>query len=281
MSDSGKRFNFKSVVYGFLSFGFLLFLLSVCLVLKFTFFSKDFMLESMANSGYYEMTKDELCDELQDLGHASGLPDEFFDDFVRGLDMVEIERTYISAFYTGSSELVDTDKFKQSLIDAVNVYIDENNIDNKKADENSILHFVNEASSIYVKTVKIPFFEVLAKYIKNVDTPLTVAVIGIAAAVLAVAAIIFFTNRYKHRRYRYLTYGLGAGFLSVAVVPIVVYSSGIIPKINLATRSLYNLFVGYFNSLFMYFWIFAGILLFLSVIGFVVYRQKYLKAIGR
>ncbi len=282
MSDSKRKSHVKPVIYGFLSFmlGFVLFALSICLVLRFTFFSQDFMLDSMANSGYYEMVKDELGDKLKSLGHASGLPDEFFDEFVKKIDIVNVERNYVSSFYTGSSTLVDTNTFKQDMIDAINVYIEENNIDKEKANEDSILYLVDEASSIYVKTVNVSFFAVFANYINKLDTPLRMVTIGLAAAALVIAAIIYFTNQFKHRRYRYITYGLGAGFLSVIVIPIVVFSSGIIPKVNLATRSLYNLFVGYFNSMFMYFWIFAAILLFLTVICFVVYLQKYNKAVG-
>ncbi len=282
MSDSGKKFNIKSLIYGFLSFmlGFVLFLLSICLVLRLTFFSQDFMLDSMANTGYYEMVKDELCDKLKNLGHASGLPDEFFDDFVDDIDIVEVERNYVSAFYTDVSTLVDTDTFKQELMDAINVYIDEKNIDKEKAKEENLGYFIDEASSIYVKSVTVSFFSILANYINKLDSPLRMTEIGLGAAALIIAAIIFFTNRYVHRRYRYLTYGLGGGFLSVIVIPIVVFASGIIPKVNLTTRSLYNLFVGYFNSMFMYFWIFSAILLFLAVLCFFVYRTKYLKAIG-
>ncbi len=282
MSESNRRSKVKPLIYGFLSFmlGFVLFLLSICLVLKFTLFSENFMLDSMANTGYYEMVKDELNDKLKNLGHASGLPDEFFDDFIKDIDIIEVERNYVSAFYTGSSTLVDTDTFKQQLLASINDYVEENNIDKEKADEKNILYLVDEASSIYVKTVTVSFFSVIANYINKLQTPLSMTLVGLVVAALVIAAIIYFTNTYKHRRYRYLTYGLGAGFLSVLVVPIVVFSSGIIPKVNIATRSLYNLFVGYFNSMFMYFWILAAILLFLTVLGFIVYRQKYLKAIN-
>lgn len=282
MSDSKKKFDIKPLIYGFLSFvlGFVIFLLSICLVLRLTFFSRDFMLDSMANSGYYEMVKDELNDKLKDLGHASGLPDEFFDEFVGKLDIIDVERNYVAAFYTGESTLIDTDKFKQQLLDSINTYIEENNIDKEKANENSVLYLVDRASSIYVNAVTVSFFSVLANYIKSLDGPLTMVTIGLAVVALIIAVIIYFTNVYKHRRYRYLTYGLGAGFLSVTVIPIVIFLSGIIPKVNISTRSLYNLFVAYFNTMFMYFWIFAAVLLLLTIISFVLYRQKYLKAIN-
>ncbi len=282
MSDSKKKFDIKPLIYGFLSFvlGFVLFLLSICLVLRLTFFSQDFMLDSMANSGYYEMVKDELNDKLKDLGHASGLPDEFFDEFVKKLDIIDVERNYVAAFYTGESTLIDTDKFKQQLLDSINTYIEENNIDKEKANENSVLYLVDQASSIYVNAVTVSFFSVLANYIKNLDGPLTMVTVGLTVVALIIAVIIYFTNVYKHRRYRYLTYGLGAGFLSVTVIPIVIFLSGIIPKVNISTRSLYNLFVAYFNTMFMYFWIFAAVLLLLTIISFVLYRQKYLKAIS-
>ena len=73
-----KGSKIRSAVYIFLSFmlAFSLFLLSICLTLRFTVFSKDFMLNSMADTGYYDMVKDEMKEKFKNVGHASGLSDE-------------------------------------------------------------------------------------------------------------------------------------------------------------------------------------------------------------
>lgn len=282
MSHSEHKFDVKPVIYGFLSFmlAFMLFLLSICLVLQFTLFSEDFMLNAMADTGYYEMVRDEMSDKLKNLGHASGLSDEFVDNFVRKLDIIEAEKKYISGFYSGGSTLVDTTEFKQDFLAAIDQYIIDNDIDKEKASEKNLSYLADSAASIYASKIKISFFAIVGNYIGKLESPLRTAEIGLSVAAVVIIAIIFFTNRFKHRRYRYICYGLSGGFLSVLVIPIVVFALGIIPKVNFKTRSLYNLFVGYLNAFFANFWIYAVILLFLSVLTFVLYRRHYLKAIS-
>lgn len=278
-----KGSKIRSAVYIFLSFmlAFSLFLLSICLTLRFTVFSKDFMLNSMADTGYYDMVKDEMKEKFKNVGHASGLSDEFIDSFVGSMDILEIERDYISSFYSGGKTLVDTMKFKQDLLAAIDKYIEDNDIDRSKASESSISYLVDHMSKIYVNMISIPFFSVVGNYINKLNTPLRIAEIGLGVFALVIAAIIIFTNEYTHRRFRYLCYGFTGACLTVAVLPSVVLISGIIPKINLGDRSLYSLFVNYTTSAINHFWVYVGILAFFAAMSFAVFMIKYKKARGK
>ena len=281
-SHSKKKSVIKPVLYAFLSFAlaFMLFLLSICLVARITLFSQDFMLTAMAECDYYSMIKDELRTQLKNLGHASGLNDDLVDTYVESLDIRQIETEYISAFYSGETTLVETNEFKQTFKAAIDQYVEDNNIDKSKANENNIIFLVDEAAGIYVNCISIPFFSVIANYFYKLSTPLNIAAVALFVFSLAVAAIIFFTNEFRHRRYRYLCYACTTSFISVTVIPLVVFISKYIEKINLGTRSLYNLFVTYFTSLFKDFWVFSGVFLFLSILTFVLYYRAYNKAVN-
>ena len=238
------------------------------------------MKSAMSGTGYYEFVSEEFSDGMKNLGHASGLSDEFVDDFVKKLDFIEIEGEYIDAFYTGESTLVNTTHFKQTMLGALNDYIEENNIDREKASEANLSYLVDKVAELYVAHVSIPFFSVLGNYISKLDTPLRVTEIVLAILALGIAAILYFTNEYKHRRYRYLCYGLIGATLTTAVIPAVVGIMGFVSKANISSRSLYNLFVSYFNSFFNYFWIFAGIWALLSVLSFVMFYTRFKKAVN-
>lgn len=278
-----KKSKVKSVLYIFLSFmlAFSLFLLSICLTLRMTVFSRDFMLNSMADTGYYDMVKDEMADKFKNVGHASGLSDEFIDDFVKDMDLIEIERDYIYSFYSGNKTLVDTMKFKQDLLAALDKYIEDNNIDRSKASEKNLNYLADHLSKVYVSMISIPFFSVVGNYLNKLDTPLRVAEIGLGIFAIVIIALIFFTNEYSHRRFRYLCYGFTGGCLTVAVIPSVLLISGIIPKINLDDRSLYSLFVSYATSIVNHFWIYVAILAFFAGITFAMFLIKYKKALGK
>ncbi|MGN0499420.1 MAG: hypothetical protein ACI4F6_10240 [Acutalibacteraceae bacterium] len=281
-SHHRQKSKVKPMLYGLLSFllAFVLFLLSVFIILETTVFSQDYMISKMGESGYYAMVKDELKSELKSLGNASGLNESFAEGFVQSLDINEIELNYISAFYTGDTTLVDTTEFKQQLYAALDSYMDENGINKSSVSQENLSYFVDQASERYVTQVSIPFFSFVANYIYKASTPVLIITISLAAVALIITLIIVFTNKFKHRRFRYLCYGFTSTFLAVTVIPIVVLLSGKISQINLNTRSLYNLFVSYANGVFMYFFIFSAILLVLSVLSFILYRRYYIKAVN-
>ena len=102
----------------------------------------------------------------------------------------------------------DTTLFKQSLYTAIDHYISEKKYDKSKTSGENIDYFVNSATDIYVNQISIPFFSVVANYIYKAQPLVNGLIIGLSIAALIIAAIIFLTNKYRHRRFRYLCYGL-------------------------------------------------------------------------
>lgn len=274
-----KQSKVKSFLYSVMAFflSFVMFLLSICIVLKFTVFSQNYMLTTMDNDGYYGMVKTELQSRLTDLGYASGLDAEFAVDFAGSYDVKKAVETYIGSFYSGEDTIVDTTTFRQQLYSAVNDYAVQKKISIDTETENNIIYFVNEAASIYVDQIAIPFFSVIGKYIGGLSTAINITIIVLVAMTLGISAVIFFTNRYKHRRFRYLCYGLTGASLATLVIPVLVSLSDKITKVNINTRSLYNLFVGYFTNLFMCFYLCAGGLAVLALASFIAYKVYYQK----
>jgi len=274
-----KKSKLKSVLYSVMAFflSFVLFLLSICIVLRFTLLSKNYMLGIMDNKGYYSMVRNELQSRLTDLVHASGFDEEFAVSFANGYDVKNAVENYIDSFYSKNTTLVDTTEFKQQLHVAVEEYAKQKNIQIDTETENNIIYFVNEAASIYVDQISVPFFSTIGKYIDTLYSAVNITTGVLIAMTFGISAVIFFTNRYKHRRFRYLCYGLTGAALAAFVIPLIVSVSDKITKVNINTRSLYNLFVGYFTNFFMYFYICAGILAILSLTSFLAYRVYYQK----
>lgn len=280
MSHSKHRSKGKQIANCILAFvlAFVLFILGVLCVVRLTVFSKDFMSSVMSSSDYSNMIKLEFKEELRSLGHASGLDEDFVEKFTDSLDFTVIEENYISAFYRNESTLVDTISFKQEFLQAIENYITENNFDRSKATEEDIAYLTNEAADIYVNVVSIPFFSTIANYIVNAEGPLNGAIIGLAIAAVIIGAIICVGNEYKHRKFRYLTYAFLTAGITTTVIPAVVFATGYIERVNFATRSMYNIFVNYFNTMFSYFWIFVGIYFFTAACLFFIYLVSYKKA---
>lgn len=274
-----KKSKLKSVIYCMMSFflSLVLFLFSICMVLMFTVFSKDYMINKMESQGYYNMVKYELQTRMIDLVDASGFKKDFAVNFTNSYDVKKAVDSYIESFYSNDSTLVETTDFKQQLYQAVRQYAREENIELTDETENGIVYFINEAANIYVNQISIPFFSVIGKYLYNTRNILNIVSGSLAITAVIIVCIIYFTNRFKHRRYKYICYGLLGGALTTAVLPTFILSLNMIPKVNITTHSLYNLFVGYFNTFFYSFYICVGIMLALAVITFIMYVKYYNK----
>ena len=93
--------------------------------------------------------------------------------------------------------------------------------------------------------------------------------------------IVFITNsEFRHRTYRYMSYAFSGAFLCTVVLPAYVHFSGIISKVSINSRSLYNLFVNYFEGMFKYMWIFAAAYFVLGVVFFLAFASKHRKLVN-
>lgn len=285
MSEKRKKKSsskLRTFVYVVMSFflALILFLLSVCVSLRVTVFSPDYMLQAMSNREYYTQVTEEMRGQLESLAHASGLSSEFANDFTAGYDMREDIVSYVDSFYSGKSTLINTTNFKQKFRASLDAYIEGNKKEGTEVKESSLEYLVNEAADIYTNSIEIPFFSVLANYIGKLSMPLNITIIALVLIGGIITAILFLTNEFRHRGYRYLSYAFIAAFLCDAVIAGTVTISGIFGKINLATRSLYNLFVEYFNGIFVYFWIFAAAFIVFGLVFFFTFAGKHRKLVN-
>ncbi len=278
-SKKKSKNDLRPVGYCVLSFflAVILFLLTICVSLKVTLFSSEYMLQTMATKDYYQQVTEELRGQLDSLSHASGLSTEFTDSFVDSIDIREDIVRYVNSFYKGTSSVIDTTSFKQKYRAAIDAYIEENNEDGIEVKESAIEYLVNEAADIYSNSIEIPFFSVLANYVVKLSSPLTITMIVLVVIGAVLAAIMFLTNEFKHRGYRYLSYAFLSAAICNSVIAGIIMVTKVFSKVNITTRSLYHLFVAYFNGIFTYFWIFAGAFFVLGVIFFVLFAKKHRK----
>lgn len=243
MSKSKKSSKMKQVVCGVLSFilCLLLFFLSVGIVLEATIFNSNFIFENMNSSDYFSEKKEEVTRDLNDLGYASGLTDEFFDDLLDEIIITEDTQSYLNDYYAGVSAVVDTTKFEQTFNDALDKYIKDNNIQN--VDSSSRDYLLKKASSIYRLSLEIPLFYRIAAYFKALKNVMPFIIAGLSLLIVIIILVLIFSNSWKHRIFKYLSFASLGAFLSLAVVPAYVLLSGQLQKINLTSRALYNLFV--------------------------------------
>lgn len=225
-----------------------LFLLSLCVTLEATFLNSNYIFDRMNSTNYFVEKAAEINQSLTDLGYASGLDEEFFFDFVDSVMISEDTEKYLKNYYSGESNQVDRTAFKQYFNEELDKYIAEKNITDVNAYSRDYL--VNRAAGIYGESLQMPMFITLSGYIRFAKDCMPFVILGIAVFAGILCLVIVLTNRWKHRALRYLCCASIGTTLSVGIIPVVVFASGYINKLNTASRALYIVLVECANNLF-------------------------------
>lgn len=239
----------RHIIYGIISFvlSFVLFLLSFAIVLQSTILNPSYIMDNMNTSNYFVDKRDEIKENLVDLGYASGLDEKFFENIVDEVTIHDNIQAYLNSFYAGEEAKIDTTAFKQKFNSELDSYISKNNL--KVANGESREYLINQAANIYAAALRMPLFTTLSAYIIALKNMMPLIIGGLAVLVAILCVIIIFTNRWKHRAVRYICYSTSAAFLTVGIIPAVLLSTGYMSKINIDSRAFYNLFVQSMNNI--------------------------------
>lgn len=274
-----SRSTVKSVIYTLLAFimSVLMFLLSFAITLQATILNPDFLLDNMNSTNYFVEKHQEVVQKLTDLGNASGLDESFFDDLLSSVEIYDDTEIYFEEYYSGKSTVVDTTKFRQNFNNALDKYIEKNNI--QDVDSDSREYLVKNASRIYVSSVEVPFFSNASTYILALKKVMPFIIAGLCVMIAAIVLIIVFTNSWKHRALKYLCYATSGATLTVGIIPAFVFISGKIQQINISSRALYTVFVQSANSVMISLSIVAAAFLIISLTLFFVHMNMRKKLI--
>ncbi len=267
------------VMYIVLSFilSCMMLVLSLALILQFTVFKQDFVTSSMEKVSYYELLRAEILRNLKDLGYASGIDESFFDDFLDETVIREDMTEYMTNFYSGKKTVVSTDRFKQVFNKALDEYIVKKSINPDSVSKENREYLVNQAISIYRKSVQIPFLSRLSGRFMEIKQvlPITIGVSSVFIVLLMI--ILIFSSRWKHRAVRYICYATITGFIGMAVSFIALIATKKKRNLNItsqAVRDLFDHISNRFTMTFLYVGIFFAVV---SIALFILFRYIYPK----
>lgn len=269
MAKKSLKSRFRSVVYVLLSFvlSFILFSTVICSTLMATVFNASFMLDSMNTSNYYTDKAAEITTSLTDLGYASGLKEEFFDDLVDELLVNSDTKVYIENYYAGVSAKIDKTPFEQRFNEKLDEYIEENNIQSVSSDHRERL--VQEASKIYANSIMLPFFGTIFPYFKAIKSSLPFVIAGLVVVAAVICIVFVFTNKWKHRAVKYICYATSGTFLTLIAIPAYLYFSNLIANMNVASRAFYNVILQATGSIEVFILVLSVLFLLISIALFV------------
>lgn len=273
MAKSSTKSKLRSVVFCLLSFllSMCLFLLSVCTIISFTVFSKDYIYGNMNSSFYFIDKSDELKVGLTDLGYASGLDEAFFEGFIDDLLISKGTADYLDTYYSFESGNADTEDFESLFNEQLTSYAKEKNV---TVNDDARKYLVKEAGKIYENTIEIPYFGSLLLYIKAGVQAMPFIIGGLVFLSAVIIFVFFKANRWKHKAIRYTCYATSGTFLAIVLIPSYLYFSQVMSKINVSSRAFYNFIQYTVANLELLFFMGAILFLLISIILFISHQIK-------
>ncbi|MCH5202685.1 MAG: hypothetical protein J1F17_05705 [Oscillospiraceae bacterium] len=273
--------TFKKILYGILSFVLAgsLTACSMFVLLKTTILNESFLMNSLNTSEYYMDLCYEITDDMVDIGDASGLNRSFFEGFIDEVMVRKDIQQYVDNFYAGEKLTVDTGDFERALRAAIDKYEKKKGIDPATLTEDSVNYFVKEAAKIYSKNIEITYFSMIQKKAISWSFKSLLYAIVLGVVVLALVCFIFFTNKWKHRGIKYISYATGASSLFLLIVSALVLVSGVTDKVAIISRSLNDLYTAVINSFLVDMLIMGFVLLTISIVLIIIHdnlRKKVL-----
>lgn len=279
-----KKF-FSNKIVKKLLYGVLVFILAGCIVsgsmtalVRFTAFEGGFLNDALNNSNYYTDLCNEITDDLMDIGDASGLDKSFFEGFINEVFVREDVQDYVNKFYAGEKLTVDTRHFDESLRKAIESYIQTKRIKSGDYSKSNINYFVKEATKIYSRNIELKYFDILQKLVSEYSFKLTVILIISAVVAAVICAVMFFTNEWKHKAVRYISYSVGGSALFILLIPLITFASGVIGRITIISRSLSDMYTTCLNSIMIDMLVVAGVLFVIYAALIIIHNKIRSKA---
>lgn len=271
--------KFKKVLYIFLSFilSFLLFFFSVSVVCELTIFNKDFVLNTMSSTDYYEIKEEEITRSLMDLGYASGLEESFFDGVISKSLLCGDTTEYLNNFYSGNGSVIDTENFKNTFNNALDEYIKEKEINPESVKESSRNYLISNAAKIYKNSLELPLFNSIAGYFIGIKNAMPIVICIVGVLILLICVIFVFSTRWRHRPAKYICYATTTAFLTIFVPAVVIMASGKMKQFNIASKATYDLFISLTNGFVMGLFFASILFAVVSIVLYVLYRRLYPK----
>ncbi|MBQ9673617.1 MAG: hypothetical protein IJV39_03220 [Ruminococcus sp.] len=254
----------------------LLFVLAYSVVLQTTFLNSDYLIESMNASNYFADKKEEVVQDLTDLGYASGVDEKFFEDFITEVKLSDDTNSYLTAYYDGSNTQLDTTSFKRDMLEELQKYAKQNNLG--EVNQKNVQYLIDKAAVVYRNSIEIPLFSKAAGGIHKLQNNMPLAIFAVVIVILVISAVIFFTNKWKHRAVKFYFASFAGAFLSVVIFPAFMLITNYISKINIESRALYNTIIYSVNNFFVAVLICSVLYLLLSAVMFFLYGSLRKKA---
>lgn len=237
----------------------LLFATLALICIRMTLFNQNFMIKQIHQTEYVETIRKDMTQSIQDLGRGSNIPPEVLADVVSEKTVSANVDNYIRSIYQEVPfEIQGEDQIKDNIMKNVTQYAQQKNIAIDETTQNNLNNLAASATKNYSSYIEIPYLLSYGKKVMAFKSALTLILIIAGAAFLLVFVGLMLMAKMKHQKIRWSSVTFLGGGLMLAVLPALIYFSGVIDRLGIMSEGLYQFVTGYITAFDLSF-VFAGL----------------------
>ncbi|BBM16958.1 hypothetical protein G15_0599 [Enterococcus avium] len=237
----------------------LLFATLALICIRMTLFNQNFMIKQIHQTEYVETIRKDMTQSIQDLGRGSNIPPEVLADVVSEKTVSANVDNYIRSIYQEVPfEIQGEDQLKDNIMKNVTQYAQQKNIAIDETTQNNLNNLAVSATKNYSSYIEIPYLLSYGKKVMAFKSALTLILIIAGAAFLLVFVGLLLMAKMKHQKIRWSSVTFLGGGLMLAVLPAIIYFSGVIDRLGIMSEGLYQFVTGYITAFDLSF-VFAGL----------------------
>ncbi len=237
----------------------LLFATLALICIRMTLFNQNFMIKQIHQTEYVETIRKDMTQSIQDLGRGSNIPPEVLADVVSEKTVSANVDNYIRSIYQEVPfEIQGEDQLKDNIMKNVTQYAQQKNIAIDETTQNNLNNLAASATKNYSSYIEIPYLLSYGKKVMAFKSALTLILIIAGAAFLLVFVGLMLMAKMKHQKIRWSSVTFLGGGLMLAVLPALIYFSGVIDRLGIMSEGLYQFVTGYITAFDLSF-VFAGL----------------------
>lgn len=227
----------------------LLFATLALICIRMTLFNQNFMIKQIHQTEYVETIRKDMTQSIQDLGRGSNIPPEVLADVVSEKTVSANVDNYIRSIYQEVPfEIQGEDQVKDNIMKNVTQYAQQKNIAIDETTQNNLNNLAASATKNYSSYIEIPYLLSYGKKVMAFKSALTLILIIAGAAFLLVFVGLLLMAKMKHQKIRWSSVTFLGGGLMLAVLPAIIYFSGVIDRLGIMSEGLYQFVTGYITA---------------------------------
>lgn len=232
--------------------------LTMIIIVEKTLFSANFLNKSAMQSDYYASLTEQINTQIQDFGLGSGIPVDILKDSVSPQQVQKDFEAYTHQAYYGNQLTIEKEPFLAQIKAPVIAYAEEQNQTLTAETQAGIDRFAERSYDAYSGFIKLPFLPTLGQKIQLFASNLTLFKVVLGSSfILLLMLIIYLLHWWWHRLIRHLSFVFGGGGLMLIIIPGLILASGMIERISIVSKPLYQLITTYLTNSLLAF-IFVG-----------------------